>query len=355
MHTPASPDAPQMGFSSDNIAGASPEILAALAAAGHGQAQPYGADEGSAQVRRQLADMFERQVDVLLVPTGTAANSLSLSALTPPWGSVLCHAQSHIANDECGAPEFFTGGARLTLLGGADAKIDPAQLAVEARRKAGDVHSMQPSCVSVTQATETGGVYTLDELRAIGAVCRDAGLPLHMDGARFANALVSLDCSPAEMTWKAGVTALSFGATKNGALGVEAIVLFDPAPAKALAFRRKRGGHLFSKMRLLSAQMQAYLDGDLWLRNARQANAMARRLAAGMEGLPGVALQGRADANILFCRLPAAAIDSLLAQGFGFYHDRWGPGIVRLVTSFATREQDVDHFLSALRAAVARA
>ena len=247
MHTPASPDAPQMGFSSDNIAGASPEILAALAAACHGQAQPYGADEGSAQVRRQLADIFEREVDVLLVPTGTAANSLSLSALTPPWGSVLCHAQSHIANDECGAPEFFTGGARLTLLGGADAKIDPAQLAVEARRKAGDVHSMQPSCVSVTQATETGGVYTLDELRAIGAVCRDAGLPLHMDGARFANALVSLDCSPAEMTWKAGVTALSFGATKNGALGVEAIVLFDPAPAKALAFRRKRGGHLFPR------------------------------------------------------------------------------------------------------------
>ena len=162
------------------------------------------------------------------------------------------------------------GGARLTLLGGADAKIDPPSWQVEARRKAGDVHSMQPSCVSVTQATETGGVYTLDELRAIGAVCRDAGLPLHMDGARFANALVSLDYSPAEMTWKAGVTALSFGATKNGALGAEAIVLFDPAPAKALAFRRKRGGHLFSKMRLLSAQMQAYLDGDLWLRNARR-------------------------------------------------------------------------------------
>ena len=231
MHTPASPDAPQMGFSSDNIAGASRDPGCA-GGGRHGQAQPYGADEGSAQVRRQLADIFEREVDVLLVPTGTAANSLSLSALTPPWGSVLCHAQSHIANDECGAPEFFTGGARLTLLGGADAKIDPAQLAVEARRKAGDVHSMQPSCVSVTQATETGGVYTLDELRAIGAVCRDAGLPLHMDGARFANALVSLDCSPAEMTWKAGVTALSFGATKNGALGVEAIVLFDPAPAR---------------------------------------------------------------------------------------------------------------------------
>ena len=354
MHTPASPDAPQMGFSSDNIAGASPEILAALAAACHGQAQPYGADEGSAQVRRQLADIFEREVDVLLVPTGTAANSLSLSALTPPWGSVLCHAQSHIANDECGAPGVLYRRRAPDAAGRRRRQDRPRPAGSRGAPQGGDVHSMQPSCVSVTQATETGGVYTLDELRAIGAVCRDAGLPLHMDGARFANALVSLDCSPAEMTWKAGVTALSFGATKNGALGVEAIVLFDPAPAKALAFRRKRGGHLFSKMRLLSAQMQAYLDGDLWLRNA-QANAMARRLAAGMEGLPGVALQGRADANILFCRLPAAAIDSLLAQGFGFYHDRWGPGIVRLVTSFATREQDVDHFLSALRAAVARA
>ena len=212
---------------------------------------------------------------------------------------------------------------------------------------------MQPSCVSVTQATETGGV-TLDELRAIGAVCRDAGLPLHMDGARFANALVSLDCSPAEMTWKAGVTALSFGATQERRAGRGGHRAADPAPAKALAFRRKRGGHLFSKMRLLSAQMQAYLDGDLWLRNARQANAMARRLAAGMEGLPGVALQGRADANILFCRLPAAAIDSCWRRASASTMTA-GARIVRLVTSFATREQDVDHFLSALRAAVARA
>ncbi|KAG1446091.1 hypothetical protein G6F57_017411 [Rhizopus arrhizus] len=174
-----------------------------------------------------------------------------------------------------------------------------------------------------------------------------------MDGARFANALVSLNCTPAEMTWKAGVEVLSFGATKNGVLGAEAIVLFNPERARELEFRRKRGGHLFSKMRLLSAQLEAYLDNDLWLRNARQANAMAARLAAGMQGLPGVALQGTVDANILFCQLPAQAIEGLLADGFRFYHDRWGPGVVRLVTSFATQEQDVDHFLSALRAQVA--
>ena len=349
MDTPTQ-SPPQLGFSSDNIAGASPQVLDALLRANEGQAQPYGADDGSLRVAQQLSEIFEREVDVLLVPTGTAANSLALSALTPPWGSVLCHAQSHIANDECGAPQFFTAGARLTLLDGEAAKIDPAQLAVEARRKVGDVHSMQPACVSITQATETGSVYGLDEIAAISSICRDAGLPLHMDGARFANALVSLGCTPAEMTWKAGVTALSFGATKNGVLGAEAIVLFDRGLATELAYRRKRGGHLFSKMRLLSAQMEAYLDDDLWLRNARQANAMAARLAAGMSGLPGVQTQGPVQANILFCRLPAAAIDGLLAQGFRFYHDRWGPGVVRLVTSFATREQDVDHFLAALRA-----
>ncbi|WP_447980965.1 threonine aldolase family protein [Achromobacter kerstersii] len=353
MNTPSSVPALQQGFSSDNIAGASPEVMEALLRANAGQAPAYGADDGSLRVQRKLAEIFEHDVEVLLVPTGTAANSLSLAAMTPPWGAVLCHTQSHIANDECGAPEFFTNGARLMLLGGEAAKIDPVQLAAEARRKVGDVHSVQPSCVSITQATETGSVYTLDEIQAIGGICRDAGLPLHMDGARFANALVSLGCTPAEMTWKAGVEALSFGATKNGVLGAEAIVLFNPARARELAFRRKRGGHLFSKMRLLSAQMEAYLTDDLWLKNARQANAMATRLAAGMQGLPGVTLQGPADANILFCQLPAHAIEGLLEQGFRFYYDRWGPGVVRLVTSFATQEQEVDYFLSALRAQVA--
>ena len=352
MNTSSSVPALQQGFSSDNIAGASPEVFDALMHAGAGQAPAYGTDDGTLRVQRKLADIFEHEVDVLLVPTGTAANAISLAALTPPWGAVLCHAQAHIANDECGAPEFYTHGARLKLLGGESAKIDPAELAIEARRKVGDVHSVQPSCVSITQATETGAVYTQDEINAIGDVCRDAGLPLHMDGARFANALVSLACTPAEMTWKAGVEILSFGATKNGVLGAEAIVVFNPDRARELEFRRKRGGHLFSKMRLLSAQLEAYLDGDLWLRNARQANAMTARLAAGMQGLPGVTLQGTADANILFCQLPAHAIEGLLADGFRFYHDRWGPGVVRLVTSFATQAHDVDHFLSALRARV---
>lgn len=339
---------PQSGFTSDNIAGASPEILAAIVKCNAGQAGPYGADDATKRVEQKLGDLFEKEVGVFLVPTGSAANALCLSVLTPPWGAVLCHPQSHIANDECGAPEFYTGGAKLIAVDGARAKIDPARLRQEAKRRTGDVHTVQPACVSITQATETGSVYSVDEIKEIGEICRGAGLRLHMDGARFANALVSLGATPAELTWKAGVDALSFGATKNGVLAAEAIVLFDPSLATELAYRRKRGGHLFSKMRLLSAQMEAYLENDLWLKNARQANAMARRLETGLGAIPEVKLLGAAEANILFCRMPQAAIEDLLAQGFRFYHDRWGPGIIRLVTSFATTPDDVDKFISAI-------
>ncbi|WP_428032038.1 threonine aldolase family protein [Ancylobacter sp.] len=335
------------GFGSDNVAGISPTILAALAAANEGAMPSYGADTLSERVEARLSALFEREVRVLLVSTGTAANALALSVLTPPWGAVLCHADSHIENDECGAPEFFTGGAKLMHVAGADAKIDADALARAARLGRGDVHCVQPSCVSITQASELGTLYSLEETAAIGAVCRDAGLPLHMDGSRFANAVAALGASPAEMTWKAGVDILSFGATKNGAMGVEAIVLFDPARAGELAFRRKRGGHLSSKMRFLAAQMDAYLDGDLWLANARHANAMAARLVAGLAGIAGVEIQGVVEANMLFVRLPQPMIDGLLGQGFRFYTERWGEGVVRLVTSFATSESDVDRLLEA--------
>lgn len=340
----------QPGFGSDNVAGASPEILHALTACNDGPAQSYGADELSARVERRLAELFEHEVAVFLVSTGSAANALALSAFTPPWGAVLCHAESHIENDECGAPEFYTGGAKLVHVAGKDARIDPDALREKTRLGAGDVHSVQPACVSITQATELGTLYSLEQTRAIGAVCRDAGLPLHMDGSRFANAVASLAASPAEMTWKAGIDVLSFGATKNGALGVEAIVLFDPARAGELAFRRKRGGHLSSKMRFLAAQMDAYLDGDLWLKNARHANAMAIRLDQGLRQIAGVEVRGTVEANMLFCRLPQPMIDGLLAQGFRFYTDRWGDGVVRLVTSFATSADDVDSLLAAARA-----
>lgn len=338
-------------FASDNYAGAAPQILEALAACNAGAAKPYGADEASGRVAVRLAEVFERPVEVLLVPTGTAANALSLSLLTPPWGAVLCHPSSHINTDECGAPEFFTHGAKLLALGdGADAKLDAALVQGAAQCKIGDVHAVQPSCVSITQATEVGSVYTPSEVAEIGAACKAAGLKLHMDGARFANALVSLGCSPAEITWKAGVDVLSFGTVKNGTMNADAVVLFDTGLAEEAGFRRKRAGHLASKMRFSAAQVEAYLADDLWLANARQANAMAKRLEAGLKAVPGVEMTGApTQANILFVKLAPNLCAALLAEGYAFYHDRWEPGVARLVTSFATTPDDVDAFVAAAR------
>ena len=317
-----------------------------------GQASPYGTDELTARVTRKLCEVFEREVDVFLVPTGTAANALCLAAMTPPWGNIYCHSASHINNDECGAPAFYTGGAKLVTVEGQAAKMDPAALRAAASAKVGDVHSTQPACASITQATEVGSVYTLGEIEAIGEACKASSLRLHMDGSRFANALVSLGCTPAEMTWKAGVDALSFGATKNGVLAAEAIVLFDRSMAKEMGYRRKRAGHLFSKTRFLSAQIDAYLNNDLWLHNARQANDAAQRLAQGLARLDGVELLDATEANILFCRLPTVIIESLLQAGFQFYHDRWGPNVVRFVTAFSTTAEDVDNLLAHARRAV---
>jgi threonine aldolase len=338
-------DAP-IYFTSDNAAGMCPEVLQALIAANDGPAAAYGHDPLTQALEAQFAELFEYPVTVLLVSTGTAANALSLAALTPPWGSVLCHADSHIQHDECGAPEFFTAGAKLQPLAGARGKLCPDALAAALRQKKGDVHSVQPSAVSLTQATEVGSVYTLDELEAIGAVCRQAGVGLHMDGARFANALARLDCSPAEMTWQRGVDVLSFGASKNGAMAAEAIVVFDPGLARELAFRRKRAGHLLSKTRFCAAQLQGYLHDDAWLRHARHANAMAARLAHGLAAVPGVTLSAPVEANIVFCQLPEAVLSGLQAAGFMFYTGRWAPGVARLVTSFATREDEVDALLA---------
>lgn len=349
MTPPPSVPPRQPGFGSDNVAGVSPAILDAIAAANDGPAPSYGADDISRRVEQRLSTLFKRDVSVLLVSTGTAANALALSALTPPWGAVLCHADSHIENDECGAPEFFSGGAKLVHVAGARALIDPEALRVAARLNKGDVHGVQPSVVSITQASELGTLYSREHLGAIGGICREAGLGLHMDGSRFANAVAALGASPAELTWKAGVDILSFGATKNGALGVEAIVLFDRKWADELAFRRKRGGHLASKMRFLAAQMDAYLADDLWLSNARAANAAAARLDAGLRAIAGVEVQGPVEANMLFVRLPQPMIDGLLGQGFRFYTDRWGAGVVRLVTSFLTTNEDVDRLLEAAR------
>ena len=338
-----------VNFCSDNASGAAPQILRALEAANSGAAMPYGEDDTTRRVAARLAEIFETEAAVFPVATGTAANALALSVMAPPYGAIYCHALAHIHVDECGAPEFYTGGAKLIPLAGAHGKLDPATLKDEIK-DAGVVHAVQPAALSLTQASESGTVYSPAEVGALAEVARTHGLGLHMDGARFANALVSGNYSPAELTWKAGVDALSFGATKNGALGAEAVILFKPELARAFAYRRKRGGHLFSKMRFLSAQLDAYLGDDLWLRNARHANALAARLAEGLAALPGASLCHPVEANEIFARLPEAVIAGLLDEGFAFY--RWGPEAereVRLVVSFNTDPKDVDAFLAAAR------
>ncbi|KZD09422.1 threonine aldolase family protein [Oceanibaculum pacificum] len=340
-----------MNFSSDNVTGASPQILDALMRAAEGSVSSYGADPITARVQEKLGEIFERPVTAFPVATGTAANALALSTLTPAWGAVYCHPNAHIEEDECGAPEFFTGGAKLVHVDGPHGKFTAE--ALDARLAAagiGNVHHVQAAAVSLTNVTEAGTIYTPAEIAAIAEVCRKYKLKLHMDGARFANALVALNCSAADLTWKAGVDVLSFGATKNGAMAAEAVVFFDEAAADSFAFRRKRAGHLFSKMRFLSAQLDAYLTDDLWRKNARHANAMARIMADGLARLPGITLDHPVQANEIFATLPAATIDGLLADGFAFY--RWGSAetpSIRLVTSFATSEADARRFVERAR------
>lgn len=343
------PERFQRAFASDNTAGGAPEIMAAVAAASAGHAPAYGTDTWTLSAQCRLTKIFDRDVDLFAVSTGSAANALCLAALTPPWGSVLCHRDSHINTDECGAPEFFTGAAKLVALTGSDAKIDPDQLRAAVRQKVGDVHSVQPATLSITQATETGALYTLGEICHLTAIAKDAGLRVHMDGARFANAVAALGCSPAEATWRAGVDLLSFGATKNGAITADAIVVFDRSVTTDLAFRAKRAGQLASKMRFHTAQLDAYLTDDLWLRNARHANAMAVRLAAAIRPIVGISVLGAVQANIVFCRVSQDIVDGLLGAGYTFYHDRWGEGVVRFVTSFATTADDVDDLAHAIR------
>jgi threonine aldolase len=332
-----------VNFASDNVTGIAPEILAAIEAANRGAAMPYGADEITRRLEQRFAEIFEHAVVVFPVATGTAANALALACLTPPFGAVYCHEQAHIATDECGAPEFFTGGAKLVTCPGEHGKLTPDILAARIAG-AGVMHKVQPAILSITQQTEAGTVYRADEIAALGALARRHGLALHMDGARFANAVATLGCAPAAITWRAGVDALSFGATKNGALAAEAVVFFDPAKAGELGFRRKRAGHLLSKLRFVSAQLDAYLANDLWLRNARHANAMAARLGGGLAALPGARLLHPVEGNEVFAELTEPAIERLRAAGFGFYR-RGATPVLRLVTAFDTDPAAVEALL----------
>ncbi|RJF94019.1 threonine aldolase family protein [Sphingomonas cavernae] len=322
-----------MRFFSDNAAPACQSVLDALVAANQLDTA-YDGDAWSQSLDARFAALFETEVRVLWVATGTAANSLALAALCPPHGGVVCHAQAHIQNDECGAPEFYTHGAKLMLVEGAGAKLSPAQVTAALDAVNPGVHWVQPHALSITNATEYGEVYTPEQVAALGAICRERSLGFHMDGARFANAVAHLGCSPAALTWRAGVDALSFGFTKNGGMGAEALVFFKAELAEATHYRRKRAGHLLSKGRYLAAQILAMLDDDVWLANARAANAGARLLA----GAAGDRLVHPVQANEVFLRATPQEATSLRALGFDFYD--WAPGEVRLVTSW---NQDVEH------------
>jgi threonine aldolase len=326
-------------FLSDNATGAHPAILAAIANANDGQAPGYGADAFTQAAVAQLRDIFETDCAVFLTPTGTAANALSLAALCPPWGAVVAHRHAHIVEDEGGAPEFFTGGAKLVLIDGAHAKIAPDVLQAElGKYSRAWVHGAQPFAVSISNLSESGAAYRADDVAALGAVCAKAGVKLHMDGARFANALASGRDSPAAMTWRAGVKLLSFGATKNGALGVDAVVAFDADAAQTLPHLRKRAGHMLSKHRFLGAQMQAYLQDGLWLKLARHANLMAHSLAHALTK-KGAELLHPVDGNEVFARLASDLAARLRAKGCAFYP--WapdGPESFRFVTAWSTDE-----------------
>jgi threonine aldolase len=329
--------------------------------ANDGFALAYGNDDLTRAVERRFGEIFERDVAVFLAPTGTAANALALAHVSPPWGAVFCHAESHIATDECGAPEFFGGGLKLIELAGEGCKLAPATLAATLAHYQGHrPHQVVPAAISLTQASEAGTIYRAGEIAELAAVARTRAMAVHMDGARFANALVRLNATPAQATWQAGVDVVSFGATKGGALAAEAIVFFDRARAEAMPERRKRGGHLISKHRFLAAQFLGFFADDAWLTLARHANAMADRLAAGLAaaGLPPV---WPVEANLVFAVLPKPLDARLRAAGATYYvrhsaslpkHVTVGADavLVRLVTSFATAADEVDRFVALCRA-----
>lgn len=345
-----------MNFASDNTAPAHPRVMEAVMRANEGYAAPYGAEPRMAELTARLREIFEApDAEVFLVATGTTANSLALATLVQPWQAIYCSRVAHIHTDECGAPEFYTNGAKLVLVDEDHGLIKPDALEQTVQEGLGRaIHYVQPGAVALTQVTERGTVYPVQHLGALGNVARAYGLPVHLDGARFANAMVSLGCTPAEMTWKAGVDAVSFGATKNGCLDVEAVIFFEPGRAMEFEHRRKRAGHLFSKHRYFSAQMAAYLEEDLWLEMARSANAAGSRLEDGLNALPHAELHHPVDANMLFVSLPRAAHRRAVEAGAFYYlslSDLDGgsdddPISVRLVTNWSTTEDEVDQFLS---------
>ena len=334
-------------FSSDNVTGACPEVMDAIVAANDGIVESYGNDKWSLNLQKKLSAIFETDVVVFPVVSGTAANALALSVLSPAFGKIFCNELSHINTDECGAPEFFSGGAKLVTMGSEDGKINAKDLSQNIRGT-GIVHLAQPAAVSITQACETGTVYQLEEIRSIAETAHEHGLKVHMDGARFANAIVSLDVSPAEMTWKSGIDVLSFGGTKNGCLTAEAVVFFKPELVGNFPYLHKRSGQLLSKMRFISAQLEAYVSNDVWLRNARNANNMAKLLSEGLAKFPDIKLAYTAQSNEVFVHLPSSTINLLNAKGYNVSEDELDGKSVRFVTAWNTVSDDIDKLISTI-------
>jgi threonine aldolase len=334
-------------FTSDNASAATPEVLAAVTAANTGYAAGYGADDAMARVTAMIRDIFAApDAAVYLVATGTAANALAIAAYVQPYHAIFTHDAAHIEVDECGAPEFFTGGAKIIRVAGDHGKVGASALQAALAVTGTSVHGVQKGMLSLTNVTEAGTVYAPAQIAKLAGMARACSLPVHLDGARFANAVVATAAHPADLTWRAGVDVLSFGGTKNGCFGVEAVVLFDPARAWEFELRRKRAGHLHSKNRYLSAQMEGYLHNGAWLTRARHANAMAARLGAGL-AQRGIALLHPVDANIIFAEWPQGTATRLRANGATFYDMPARPGLeaARLVASWSTTEKDVDDML----------
>jgi threonine aldolase len=342
----------QIEFRSDNAAGVAPEIVRAVADANVGSALAYGDDDVTARLHGVVREVFEHETArVFPVTSGTAANALALTAMCPPWGAVLCHETAHILNSEGGATSMLGGGAVMKGVGGDDFRVAPDALRdALAGVRWGDPHHSQPSVLSLTSPTDMGTIYSVDEIAELADIAATAGLTTHLDGARVANALVALGCTPAEMTWKVGVDALSLGCTKNGALSSEAIVVFDDAIADELVYRTKRSGHVTSKMRFQSAQVIAYLTDDLWLRLAANSNARMKGLAAGLEPL-GVHFVNRPDVNMLFADVGEPAARAMADAGMLFYE--MGAGVIRLVTSWQTTDDDIERALDIMAGALA--
>ncbi len=344
-------------FGSDNVSGIAPEILEAIARANEGGVDSYGGDALTGSLDARFGELFGTEVSVLPVGTGSIANAIAISFITPPWGAVYCHHDAHVMVDEANGPEFFSGGAKLADLPADHGRLDPETVRAAANAfDPADIHHPMRAALSITQATEWGTLYSVDQVKALGAVARELGLAFHMDGARFANAVAALGCAPADLTWKAGVDILSFGATKNGCLAVEALVVFGAMRERLGTLQRlhKRAGQLYSKMRFFSAQLEAYLADDHWIRWADHANTQGARLAEGLAAIDGISLRHPCEANEIFLTMPVTVYDAMAAAGFGLYPigpTRNGSGSIRLVTAFNTDPADVERLLEVARKA----